>query len=200
MIELLNRQRKYNDLFPILKDADFSNWPEKYIYNAAVIRSRLLVYKDSLAAEKDLLLALRHTVNYREKAAAYLSLGKLYANQIKDKEKANAAYMKGLTYKSTLGTHAGLATSCAILLAKKGDLKAAVQVLDDNMKLEAIKHTYWKYRIISTYGDVYAISKDKKKAVEYYEKASAVPGITEANKKEVAGKIAFLKGKEPPQK
>lgn len=193
VMELLSRQRKYTEMFEILKDEDFSKWPERLVYYAAMNRGRVLLNKDNAAAaEKDYLLALSSTIYYREKASAYSALGNLYERNLNDIEKAEEMYKKAIEQNGTLGTHSDCVISYSNLLMKKGNFDEAIAMME-SLNVEKITSPDWQARIYVAYGDLYLKNNDKAKAAEYYGKAGAVTGLSEYMKKEAGAKSAALK-------
>jgi tetratricopeptide (TPR) repeat protein len=81
-MKLLTMQSKYAEVVALVKDEDFSLWPDALIFEALMVRgeasSRMRVVA---AAEKDFRAALGYTINDYKKATAHLRLGGLFKGQ-----------------------------------------------------------------------------------------------------------------------
>ncbi|MHC4874311.1 MAG: tetratricopeptide repeat protein [Planctomycetota bacterium] len=191
-LRLLTEQRNNSKIAELYKNEDISIWPENLIYDAAVNRSRAFTALENYkAAEKDLLLALQYTIVNNQKCMAYLSLGSLYENYIKDYDKALAAYENGINSNGKLGNLAGNITAFARLATAKGDTEKALSAMQ-KMDVEKVNHAHWQEKLLSCYGDIYAKANDSKNALKYYERALAVEGISESAAKVIKDKIAEL--------
>ena len=81
-MKLLTMQSKYAEVVALLKDEDFSLWPDALIFDALMGRGEASSrVRDVAAAEKDFRAALGYTVNDYKKANAHLRLGGLFKGQ-----------------------------------------------------------------------------------------------------------------------
>ncbi|MFN0075639.1 MAG: hypothetical protein ACKVY0_04110 [Prosthecobacter sp.] len=81
-MKLLTMQSKYAEVVALVKDEDFSLWPDALSFEALMIRGEASGrVRDAVAAEKDFRAALGYTINDYKKATAHLRLGGLFKGQ-----------------------------------------------------------------------------------------------------------------------
>ena len=81
-MKLLTMQSKYAEVVTLVKDEEFSLWPDALIFDALMVRGEASSrVRDVAAAEKDFRAALGYTVNDYKKATAHLRLGGLFKGQ-----------------------------------------------------------------------------------------------------------------------
>jgi len=81
-MNILALQSKYAEVVALVKDEDFSAWPDALIFDALMSRGNALSRTGGAAeAEKDFRAALDHTINDYKKATVYLRLGSLFKGQ-----------------------------------------------------------------------------------------------------------------------
>jgi tetratricopeptide (TPR) repeat protein len=81
-MNLLTMQSKYAEVVALVKDEDFSTWPDALIFDALMSRGNSLSRtREVAAAEKDFRAALGYTINDFKKATAHLRLGGLFKGQ-----------------------------------------------------------------------------------------------------------------------
>ena len=81
-MKLLTMQSKYAEVVALVKDEDFSLWPDALIFEALMVRGEASGrVRDAAAAEKDFRAALGYTINDYKKATAHLRLGGLFKGQ-----------------------------------------------------------------------------------------------------------------------
>ena len=74
-MRLLTMQSKYAEVVSLVKDKDFSLWPEALIFDALMVRGDASGRaRDTVAAEKDFRAALGSTISDYKKATAHLRL------------------------------------------------------------------------------------------------------------------------------
>ena len=74
-MKLLTLQSKYAEVVALVKDEDFSLWPDALIFEALMVRGEASGrVRDAVAAEKDFRAALGYTINDYKKATAHLRL------------------------------------------------------------------------------------------------------------------------------
>lgn len=191
-MNLLQRQRKLNEIIKISGNEQLASWPDRIISEAALIRGRAYArLRESKKAEQDFILSRKSTMDLRQKAYADLSLGALYRKQMKDEDKAMAVYKAVAELESLHGAAKYDAViAYTALLAKQGKTDEAFNKLD-KLQVKNIKSAYWKSRIYIAYGDLYAAAGKKKQAMDNYKQAKALKarGIL----KIIEQKIASLK-------
>ena len=78
-MKLLTMQSKYAEVVALVKDEDFSLWPDALIFEALMVRGEASGrVRDAVAAEKDFRAALGYTINDYKKATAHLRLAWLF--------------------------------------------------------------------------------------------------------------------------
>jgi tetratricopeptide (TPR) repeat protein len=81
-MNLLTMQSKYAEVVALVKDEDFSTWPDAMIFDVLMCRGNSLSRtREAVAAEKDFRAALGYTINDFKKATAHLRLGGLFKGQ-----------------------------------------------------------------------------------------------------------------------
>ncbi|MEY4484719.1 MAG: hypothetical protein RL693_2171 [Verrucomicrobiota bacterium] len=81
-MNMLTLESRYADVVTLVKDADFSLWPDATIFDALMCRGNSSGrMRDSAAAEKDYRGALSNTISDAKRATAYLRLGGLFKGQ-----------------------------------------------------------------------------------------------------------------------
>ncbi|MEI7773396.1 MAG: hypothetical protein WCK17_01340 [Verrucomicrobiota bacterium] len=81
-MKLLAMQSKYAELVALVKDDDFSLWPDALIFEALMVRGEASGrVRDAVAAEKDFRAALGYTINDYKKATAHLRLGSVCSGE-----------------------------------------------------------------------------------------------------------------------
>ena len=81
-MKLLTMQSKYAEVVALVKDEDFSLWPDALIFEALMVRGEASGrVRDAVAAEKDFRAALGYTINDYKKATAHLRLAWLIEGQ-----------------------------------------------------------------------------------------------------------------------
>ncbi len=74
-MKLLTLQSKYAEVVALVRDEDFSLWPDALIFEALMVRGEASGrVRDAVAAEKDFRAALSYTINDYKKATAHLRL------------------------------------------------------------------------------------------------------------------------------
>jgi len=74
-MKLLTLQSKYAEVVALVKDEDFSTWPDALIFEAFMVRGEASGrMRDAVAAGKDFRAALNYTINDYKKATAHLRL------------------------------------------------------------------------------------------------------------------------------
>lgn len=81
-MNILTVQAQFAEVVALVKEEDFSTWPDAMIYDALMCRGNAWSrVRDTVAAEKDFREALGYTINDYKKAIAHLRLGGLYKGQ-----------------------------------------------------------------------------------------------------------------------
>ena len=81
-MNLMTLQSKYAEVVALVKDKDFSLWPDALIFDALMCRGNASNRTgDAVAAEKDFRAAPGYTINDFKKATAHLRLGSLFKDQ-----------------------------------------------------------------------------------------------------------------------
>ena len=187
-MNLLQKQRKQAEIIQLSKDEKLGEWPDRFIYEIAMIRGSAHAFlKNKEAAEKDFILAQNSTMEVRTQLTANNSLVKLYRGQFKDETKALAVENEITIISCSQGI------DTAELFTGRSRFPAALKTLD-RLKVETIKLPEWKGRIYSCYGDIYAASNNIPEALRNYERAAASKA-PEAIIKAVKEKISTLKKK-----
>ena len=183
---LLQKQRKLAEIIQLSKDEELEKWPDRFIYEIAMIRGNAHAsLKNKEAAEKDFLLARNSTLSLRSQTKANSSLVNLYRGQFKDEAKALAAENE------ITGIRCAQGIDQAELFTRMSRFPVALKILD-RLKVETVKSPEWECRIYSCYGDIYAASNNIPEALRNYKRAAASKA-PEAIIKAVKEKISTLK-------
>lgn len=191
-MRIWDAQLRWTNIVEAAGSQDFVTWPDRLVYDAAMCRARAhAMLGEAAAAEKDFLLAQTSTFDANQLASANLNLGNLYRDQLKDENKALAAY-RAVIESPVLGAakYDGV-IAFAVLQAKKGDEKEAIAQLD-KLKMETIPSADWRCRIQQAYGDVYAALKRPDAALAAYRKALEIPEVSKYMVKAIEERIAGM--------
>lgn len=191
-MNLLQRQRKPDEIIKISEKEQLDSWPDRIVSEAALIRGRAYAaLKKGQKAEQDFILSRKTTIDLRQKAYADLSLGTLYRKQMKDDVKAMAAYKAVAELEVLNGAvKYDAVMAYAELLTRQGKTDEAFSKLD-KLQVKDIKSAYWKSRIYVAYGDLYAAAGKKSQAIDNYKQAEALKA--RGMQKIIEQKIASLK-------
>ena len=137
-MNLLTIQSKYAEVVALVKDEDFSLWPDAMIFDALMCRgnaaSRL---RDAVAAEKDFRAALGNTINDYKKATVHLRLGGLCKGQ-----QALECFDEVMKLKEPGATmrYQAIAARARVLAA---DGKGALAIAEFDRINDLTKHPHW---------------------------------------------------------
>lgn len=174
-MELMIDNYKSADLVADFKDEDIGAWPEKIAASGFYRRGFAYATTGNGAkAVADLEKAVEKGLTPNDKVNAAQILGNVYMGQIKDNEKALAAYAVAEKYPSLNGAASflGSIVNSSLILMKQGKFDEALAKL--NMIDQKQIFDYWKANVIATYGDVYLAKGDKTQAAAKYKEALAV--------------------------
>jgi tetratricopeptide (TPR) repeat protein len=200
-MKLLEIQKKWVDIIALSKDEDFEKWPEYLIYGAYNCRGNAYSRANNAEkSEKDFLCAEKNTMDAGNKASVFQTLGNLYRDVLKDKQKSLDAYGKVVKIMSApkpsmSGGMLGRAlTARAKLLASQGKGTEALAELEKFKEIET-KDPYWSCAMQICYGEVYDLTGKNTEALESYRKAAAVANAPADMLKDANQKMADLEQK-----
>ena len=173
-MEIMLADFKSPDLIKEFKDEDIGAWPEKIAFDGFFKRGfAYMVTGDGVKAAADLEKAVEKGLTPDQKVAAAEMLGNVYMSQIKDDEKALAAFAVAEKFQlNGRSSFMGSLISASVILTKQGKFDEALAKLNIIDQKQAFE--YWKANIIASYGDVYAAKGDKAQASVKYKEAMAV--------------------------
>ena len=196
-MNLLQANRKYSELLAEFKTEDIDHWPESARGEAFFSRGQAFVQlKDGPAAEADLKKAAEYSRERHTPGLAWLMLGNMCRDLLKDDQKALEAYGEGIKMVSGGGGYSytmEAVLSAADILCKQGKYDEALEVLKkiDFKKMEG----YWGVTFRCAYGETLASQGKKTEAIAKFNEALGVKDATAAQKAACEKRIKELQGK-----
>jgi len=192
-MEIMLRNKKYQELIDEFKDEDIALWPEhcvgKGFYSRGCAYQRL---KKPEEAAADLEMATLYYASKSEMSSALLDLGNTYLNGLKDEAKALKAFKKlatdGLKYAWT--TRAGI-RNAVVLYIKQKNYSDAHRILD-KYDVSDLTGGYWSGIILLSRARIFAAEGRRDEAIALYKTILGMADIPKGMVKESKSEIAPL--------
>ncbi|MFC1454300.1 tetratricopeptide repeat protein, partial [Verrucomicrobiota bacterium] len=192
-MDIMLKNRKFKELTDEFKAEDIESWPgeentvgEGFYYRGVTY----LQLKDGPAAAKDLRKAVDYLTDDYSRGEAWMRLGEVCLNKLKDDNRALAAYRQALKAASAGGwIKNNSVITAAGILRKQGKYDEALRMLDN---LDINMKGYWGIALLSAHARTFAAQGKKAEAIATFKKALGVKGINEAQKNAVQKSLKAL--------
>lgn len=175
-MQVLDSERKYQEIVDRFGQEEISGWPESVQGDACFVRGHAFYsVKNGPAAEKDLRQAAEYLTDHNSKGLCLNQLGDTYRFLLKDDARAVATYRRtystGNVYKQCQA-----AISVADVLKEQQKPTAAVAELE-RIDLKEVTAPYWRGAMLRAFAQALAAAGRKADAIARCQEALALEGL-----------------------
>lgn len=192
-MEVLLKQKKYQELIDKYASENIDAWPEDYIPKGYANRGfAYMLLRNYKSAISDYEKAVDNACDLMELVLAMNSLAGCYGN-VSNEEKALETYLRAIEVSQFPGHHTFYRSvlSAVGILTRQGKTDEALQQMK-KLNLDNLKSGNWLVQGLEAYGDIYVKQGEKEKTLAKYKEAIEVKDANKAYVERIEKKIEIL--------